>query len=673
MARKSKSEQMDSLHREALRNFDLAFSPIQYERAQCIADRRFYSIAGAQWEGPLGQQFENRPKFEVNKVHLAVIRIINDYRNNRIGAFFVSKDGKEADDLADTCAMLYRAAEQDSVANEAYDNSFEEAVGGGFGAWRLRNCYVDETDEDDDRQTVKIEPIYDADTTVFFDPQAKRQDKADAKFCFVLTSMSPEAYEQTYGLGPQSWEHPIEQYEFDWATPDLVWVAEYYVVEEKRATKMVYRTILDEEVVYTQEDFDNDEELEDRLAAVGTTLMREKKYTRRKVRKYILSGGGIVEDCGHIAGDQIPIVPCYGKRWVVDSIERCMGHVRLAKDPQRLKNMQLSKLGELSAMSSVEKPIFTPQQMAGHQNMWSEDNVADYPYLLLNTITDANGQEVAQGPLGYTKPPQVPPAMAALLQITETDMQDILGNQQQGEEMVSNVSGKAIEMIQTRLDMQSFIYISNFGKAKKRSAEIFLSMAKDVYVEEGREVKGVNEDGTAESMRLMTPVIGEASGGVEVENDLSQASFDVDVQIGPSSDSKRQATVRALTGMMTITQDPETLSVLGAMVMLNMEGEGVRDVRKFYRNKLIRMGAVEPTEKEAQMLAEEAQNQKPDPQAEFLMAEAQKAQANTGLAVANTEKAKADTARILSEIDVSQRQSAIDTARAINDLTRPQV
>jgi hypothetical protein len=262
--------------------------------------------------------------------------------------------------------------------------------------------------------------------------------------------------------------------------------------------------------------------------------------------------------------------------------------------------------------------------------------------------------------------------MAALLQITETDMQDILGNQQQGEEMVSNVSGKAIEMIQTRLDMQSFIYISNFGKAKKRSAEIFLSMAKDVYVEEGREVKGVNEDGTAESMRLMTPVIGE-SNGLEVENDLSQASFDVDVQIGPSSDSKRQATVRALTGMMTITQDPETLSVLGAMVMLNMEGEGVRDVRKFYRNKLIRMGAVEPTEKEAQMLAEEAQNQKPDPQAEFLMAEAQKAQANTGLAVANTEKAKADTARILSEIDVSQRQSAIDTARAINDLTRPQV
>jgi hypothetical protein len=35
----------------------------------------------------------------------------------------------------------------------------------------------------------------------------------------------------------------------------------------------------------------------------------------------------------------------YGKRWFVDNIERCMGHVRLAKDPQRLKNMQLSKLG----------------------------------------------------------------------------------------------------------------------------------------------------------------------------------------------------------------------------------------------------------------------------------------------------------------------------------------
>ena len=40
-----------------------------------------------------------------------------------------------------------------------------------------------------------------------------------------------------------------------------------------------------------------------------------------------------------------------------------------------------------SALSSVEKPILTPEQVAGHQVMWAEDNLKDYPYLLINPIT----------------------------------------------------------------------------------------------------------------------------------------------------------------------------------------------------------------------------------------------------------------------------------------------
>ena len=95
------------------------------------------------------EQFNNKPRFEVNKIHLSVMRIINEYRNNRIAVDFVSKDGNSNDKLADTCDMLFRADEQDSTADEAYDNAFEEAVGGGFGAFRLRTVYEDEYDEGD--------------------------------------------------------------------------------------------------------------------------------------------------------------------------------------------------------------------------------------------------------------------------------------------------------------------------------------------------------------------------------------------------------------------------------------------------------------------------------------------------------------------------------------------
>ena len=146
--------------------------------------------------------------------------------------------------------------------------------------------------------------------------------------------------------------------------------------------------------------------------------------------------------------------------------------------------------------------------------------------------------------------------MAALLQITETDMMQIMGNQTGGEEIASNISGKAVELIQTRLDMQTFIYMSNFSKAMRRCGEVWLSMAKDVYVEDERKMKIIDVTETVDSVTLMQPAISEM-GEVIMENDLTKATFDVDVEVGPSSSTKKQATVRALTGMMQITADPK--------------------------------------------------------------------------------------------------------------------
>ena len=199
MARLSNDQRLANLHDEALAQFDDVQSALRDERLQCLQDRRFYSLCGAQWEGPLSNQYENKPKFEVNKIMLSVIRVVNEYRNNRITVDYVSKDGTENDKLAEVCDGLYRADEQSSVADEAYDNAFEEAVGGGIGAWRLRTVYEDEEDPEDDRQRIRIEPIFDADSSVFFDLGAKRQDKSDAKFCFVVTSMTRQAYKDTYG------------------------------------------------------------------------------------------------------------------------------------------------------------------------------------------------------------------------------------------------------------------------------------------------------------------------------------------------------------------------------------------------------------------------------------------------------------------------------------------
>ena len=680
MARETREQRLQRVHSEALSEFDRIQSTMRDERFQCLEDRRFYSIAGAQWEGNLQEQYANRPRFEVNKVALSVMRIISEYRNNRITVDFVPKDGSTNLKLADTCDELYRADEQDSSADEAYDNAFEEAVGGGFGAWRLSNQYEDEGDPENEKQRIVFQPIFDADTSVFFDLDAKRQDKKDAQKCFVLSAMTTESYKARFDDDPTTWPKVVQFVQFDWTTPDVVYICEYYVKEQVTETLRIFRSLDGEETKYTEADFEDDPELERMLLATGSVEVRERKIKKQKVHKYLLSGGKVLEDYGLIAGSEIPIIPVYGKRWYVDNIERCQGHVRLAKDAQRLKNMQLTKLGEISAYSTVQKPIFTPEQVAGHELAWAEDNIKRYPYLLVNPVTNADGGEQPMGALDYTRAPEIPPAMAALLQITEADMQQILGTQQQAEIMQPNMSGKAVELIQNKQDMQTFIYLSNFGKAVKRCGEVWLSMARDIYVEPSRKMKAIQTTGEPRTVELARPIVNKDTGAIETENDIADAKFDVAVDVGPSTTSRRASVVRAITGMMQITQDPQTLSILGSMAMMNMEGEGLADMQQYFRKQLLKMGVIEPNEDEAAAMQEElaAMKQEPDPQAELAkgltmeaQAKASKAMADTEASLANAEKSRAQTIEILSKISEAELVAGLGVAQEIRPPSQP--
>lgn len=668
MARESKEDRLARIHREALEDFDDIWAAVREERLQAIEDRRFYSIAGQQWEGPAGDQYANRARFEFNKVHLAVIRIFNEYRANRITVDFQPFDGDE-NEMADTCDGLFRADEQRCSADEAYDNAFEEGVGGGFGAWRMRACYENEDDDEDSRQRVAMEPIFDADTCVFFDLGAKRYDKSDAKRCYVLTPMPTKAYRKEYEDDPSDWPKEVSPYLYEWTTPDVTWICEHYRIEEDTELVRFFKG-LDEnepEMRVTQAELDADPAMLDELLATGFRETRSKRLKRVRVMKYLMSGGKMLTEGEQIAGRCIPIVPVYGKRWVVDGVERCMGHVRLAKDAQRLVNMLLSWLAEMAGRFDIEKPIFTPQQIAGHAQTWARDNVDKLPYLLVNQVTDPNtGQPMPPGPVAYTKAPNIPPAMAALAQIAEQALQDLLGNQQQGEKIQPNLSGKAVELIQNRLDMQVFIYMSNLAKSMKRAGEIWLSMMRDIAVETNRKMKVVDANGKSSSVTLNRLTYDDETAQEKVDNDISAANFEVAVDVGPSSSSKRAATVRAVTGLMGMTQDPETLQALSMVALSNIEGEGLGDVQDWARRRGVRMGIVKPTEEEKAELAQEAAGQQPDPQQQALLAMAEEAKANAA-------SARASTVQKVADADLKQAQRAKIMAEAAGEVNSQQI
>jgi hypothetical protein len=421
------------------------------------------------------------------------------------------------------------------------------------------------------------------------------------------------------------------------------------------------------------------------LEATGFREAREKRVKVRKVRKYIMSGDRIESDEGYIAGKCIPIVPFYGKRWFVDNIERCMGHVRLAKDAQRLQNSLLTWLTEIAAKFNTEKLILTPEQVGPYAQMWADDNTENFPFLYLQSMKDAQGNVLAPTQPPKTIAPSVPPAMAALVEIATQALNDLLGNQQAGEEMQPNISGKTVELIQQRLDMQVFIYMSNFAKFVKRLGEVWLSMAKEIYVEEGRQMKTITPDGEPGTVTLHDPTLDEKTGEHYAGNNLDDATFDVRADVGPSSSSKRQATVRALTSLASISADPAQQSVLLSAAIMNMEGEGLQDVRNYFRKQLVMQGVVKPTDEESQEMEQAKANQQPDPQSQLAMAaanqanaEAQTAQAKSvdtlaaaGLKKAQTALAAAQTAKTIAETHGEHVDQHVNVSDAIVRAARP--
>jgi hypothetical protein len=90
--------------------------------------------------------------------------------------------------------------------------------------------------------------------------------------------------------------------------------------------------------------------------------------------------------------------------------------------------------------------------------------------------------------------------------------------------------------------------------------------------------------------------------------------------------------------------------VLLAMAFQNMEGEGISDVRGYFRKQMVQAGIMQPTPEEAEEMAAAAQNAQPDPNAQYV-------QAVTEEAMAKTEKARADTLLTMAKAEETQAKT----------------
>ncbi|MDA3131692.1 portal protein [Atlantibacter subterraneus] len=665
------AETLEKKHERVMLRFDRAYSPQQDVREKCVEATRFARVPGGQWEGAtaagtkLDDQFEKYPKFEINKVATELNRIISEYRNNRITVKFRPGDREASEELANKLNGLFRADYEETDGGEACDNAFDDAATGGFGCFRLTSMLVNEYDPMDERQRIAIEPVYDPSRSVWFDPDAKKYDKSDALWAFCMYSLSPEKYEAEYGKTPPSSldTTTITSWEYDWFAPEVVYIAKYYEVRKESVDVISYQQPITGEIATY--DSDQIEDIEDELADAGFVEVARRSVKRRRVYVSVVDGENFLEKPRRIPGEHIPLIPVYGKRWFIDDIERVEGHIAKAMDPQRLYNLQVSMLADTASQDPGQIPIVGMEQIRGLEKHWEARNKKRPAFLPLREVKDKAGNIISGAtPAGYTQPAVMNQALAALLQQTSADIQEVTGGSQAMQQMPSNISQETVSNLMNRSDMASFIYLDNMAKSLKRAGEVWLSMAREVYGSD-REVRVVNDDGTDDIALMNAQVVDRQTGNVVALNDLSTGRYDVTVDVGPSYTARRDATVSALTQVLQsmLPQDPMR-PVIQGIILDNLDGEGMDDFKEFNRKQLLTTGAVKPRNQKEQQIVQQAQmaaQNQPDPN--MVLAQAQMVAAQ-----AEAQKAQNETAQVQIKAFSAQQDAQLSQAQVVKTL-----
>ena len=641
------------------------------DEARTEATNDLYFSRVSQWDDWLSDYTTLQYRGQFDVVRPVVRKLVAEMRRNPIDVLFRPKDGADPNS-ADVLMGMYRTDMRHNTAKISVNIAVREQIEAGVGAWRLVTEYEDQ-DPTSNNQVIRRVPIHEACTHVVWDGNSKQMDKSDAMHCTVINAMSRDgwkAFAEKNGFDEDetpSFQNPDMNWLFPWLTSDVVYVGEYYEVEEKKETVFIYQDPLTgEPVSYFQRDI---KDVIDELADKGMIKVAEKKVKRRRVYKSIITCTTILKDREPIAGEHIPIVPVYGEWSFAGDKEVYEGVVRLTKDGQRLRNMIMSFNADIVARTPKKKPIFWPEQIEGYEYMYGGND--DYPYYLLNR-TDENNGDLPVQPISYMENPEVPQANAYMLEAATNSVSQVATMGVDAEAANGQVAFDTVNQLNMRADLETYVFQDNLATAMRRDGEIYQSMVNDIY-DVPRQVMMTLEDGTEKQVQLLTQAVDYQTGTVVTLNDI-RGRYECYTDTGPSFQSMKEQNRAEIQELLAKVPPgtPEWQMLLLQYFTL-LDGKGVEMMREYANKQLVMMGLKKPETPEEIQMVEQAQQQPKEPspeqtqaqgvllqgQAEILKAQNQQMQIQVDAAKAEGQNQlyAAKVAEIFNNMDLDKQSS----------------
>lgn len=556
---------------EARQRYSQGLANDQEDREDAIDDVRFAAGGMNQWspEAISSRKALQRPILTENRLPVFIAQVVNDGRQSKPSIVITAlDDGKKA--TAEMLQGRIRAIEYDSDADIAYDTARECQCMSGRGFFRATTDYEPKTT----RQKIKIQAIENQ-FSVLFGPH-KEYDCSDAEWCFVVDKCSPEIFEQRFGKDTL---YSQNGFYVDGQNPQPDWIGVGKLAQEIQYAEYWLKVWQNHTVCHLNDGTDVD--LED---VPEGAIITEKRIERRpRIMQYILNGIEILDETEWI-GSSIPIVPLWGKQFLVDGKRRTFSLIRFAKDPQRLLNIYVSNIAEQIAQMPKSPWLIPVGGITNQEYVWDNLHTDPRVYAHFNQYDLGNGKQLDKPSRIVNEPPiqalvmgynQAVDAIKASMGLFDAS----IGSRS------NETSGIAINNRKKEADNANFHFHDNEARSRKTLGKIILELIQAIETEE-QSVSVRGEDGKTKNIRINTAVpYVDPDSGETIHHQLSVGTYGAAVSTGPNFLSQRD---EAFDAYSKIAQaDKNFMGVAGDILFANLNAPGSEEIAKRYHDAVI--------------------------------------------------------------------------------------
>lgn len=552
----------------AHKRFKLASEADNESRKLELEDLKFSIPGGEQWTESIrnAREAEDAPVLTINRINGFVKLICNDMRSQN-QSIQVNPVGSGADvKIAEIIQGYVRHVEVRSDADTIDDRCSEIMVRSGCSYSRVLTEYADETSLDQDLLIEEIRNRF----SVYFDPEAKKADKSDANWCFIVEDLLVDEYKGQY---PDTQLASLRDFASIgdtaplWLSHDSLRVAEYFYVEKE---PYELAEMPDGSVIPIEEVPKNKNQ--------HTKPKRIVKRYRRAVKWARINAIETIEKKDW-RGKYIPVVPDIADDFDIDGKHFQMGAVRVAKDAQRAYNFWITAASEKIALATKAPWLLASGQQEGFEKLWEHANTRKLSTLIWKPVKI--GDQVLPPPREIETEPAIQ-GMVEMIRQADNDLKATFGIYdaslgQQGPQE----SGEAIVARQKQSDVAILNYSGNHARALRLRGKIILDLLPKVVVAP-RLQRIINPDGstshvgiynsqydTEEQARERMLELGADQDAIKKIYDIGSGEYDVTISSGLSFQSRRQ---EAAVSMMKLVEIyPQLMQVAADLVVKNFD------------------------------------------------------------------------------------------------------